>query len=634
MSETGYNIPVDQNLFSSILAELNFRSHKRDARTTYHHSDWGVDLDKDEKGWCLSIELIDSEWTIHLFENENLVDSYRCPFKVHSISWDDKSELENQLRIWLTKNGQTLSSPPDIWWALSIGDTKNSHYPFALKKGVAGIDFNILSKKKIGQDFATVDAITWGTFEAYLTHRFDDEQRPTSARNQSIAFLSRIRRGDRLIALKGKSPIWIGRFTDECIDDVQEHETNQTKIQHVFRAVEWETDIGNVSLAKYDEIALKSIEQELKNSCAKHLKDSIMFDALSSQKVNGKGLFTQRADGNFSLSYTYNDASKTRYCDYIEQRANVLDPTSYHLLHFLRNQKPMWTDTIEFTHASTMDMRKTLLVQRPDVYERLLIDRTRSMNGKKHNIIWASEGKEADASYLATDEVLLKDIQQGVIIPRCLKNRMIQKERTKDNAEVFTPLWIVKRQNDHLDEEIENLEDYTKKTCLEVTCGEGPYIVSRYNLETGETIPLAERQGFLDRKLRRINKEIDDFCDWQWHVEWAFKASYGFEWNGDSLLLARENLLGTYCDYFVDKWTVLPMKSLIETIVEIISYNLFQMDGLKFSIPLLTRMGTESKSQQLSLFDVVEDESVEPVLEEPIPVWIKNWKTNRMERFE
>ena len=116
----------------------------------------------------------------------------------------------------------------------------------------------------------------------------------------------------------------------------------------------------------------------------------------------------------------------------------------------------------------------------------------------------------------------------------------IQKDRTKDNAEVFTPLWIVKRQNDQLDEQIDNLEEYTKRTWLEVTCGGASYIVSRYNMETGQVVPLEEREGFLDRKLRRINREPNDFCDWQWHVEWAFKASYGFEWNGDPLL-AREN---------------------------------------------------------------------------------------------
>ena len=631
MCETGYSIPIDKNLFASVLAELNFRVHKNGEKRTYHHSDWGEDLAEDEKEWWLSIGKIDTRWMIHLFENELLIGSYRCLLEERSCSWEEKRELQTQLRDWLVQNGKRSGSPPKIWWAISMGNTNNSYYPFALQNGVAGIGFNILSKKKIGENFDLSDAIVWKTFEEYCRNRFDDEQKTTSAMNQSIAFLSRVRSGDVLVALKGKSPIWVGQFRDNDIDNVQKHETNQSKIQHVFRAVEWQPVIGRISLEKYDALDVKDIEQELKTSCAEYLKDYVSLF----ENVNGNGLFTQRADGSFSLSYTYNDAKKTRYCDYIEQRARVLDPTSHHLLTYLQKQKPLWTGTAEFVHATTMDMRKTLLVQRPEVYETLLLDRTRSIDGHQHSIIWASEGKEADIPYLPTDEVSLNDIQQGVIIPRCVKEQTVQKERTKDSAEVFTPLWIVKKQNDQLDEEIDNLEEYIKRTWLEVTCGEAPYIVSRYDMETGETIPLERREGFLDRKLRRINKEIQDFCDWQWHVEWAFKSSYGFEWNGDSLVLARENLLGTYLDYFVERWEVLPMNSFIDTIAEIISYNLFQMDGLTKNIPLLTRESSQAEPQQLSLFHVVDDEAVEKgTPEEAIPVLVMNWKTNRMERFD
>jgi hypothetical protein len=70
-------------------------------------------------------------------------------------------------------------------------------------------------------------------------------------------------------------------------------------------------------------------------------------------------------------------------------------------------------------------------------------------------------------------------------------------------------------------------------------------MATRYDMGTGEIIPLAERVGFIDRKLSRINAEVTDKAEWQRLVELAYKASYGFEWNGDSLLLARENLLYT-----------------------------------------------------------------------------------------
>ena len=628
-------LPINQNLFNSILAELNFRKHQNKTNITYHHSDWGVDLGNDVETWWLSIENIDSKWMIRLYENDELMDSWTCPFEDQNISWDAKNDLQEQLETWLAQNAKKVLPAPEIWWAISIGNTKNSEYLFALQNAVVGIGFHLLSKKKIGADFVLTDAISWKTFEGYCKNRFDDEQRPTLAKNQSMAFLSRIRSGDRVVALKGKSPIGVGRFSDQDIDSIQKHEKNQNQIQQVFRSVKWEPFIGRISLDQYDDLDGKEIEQELKTSCAEFLENCVDSNLPLFEKANGHGLFTQKSDASFSLSYTFNDARKTQYCDYIEQRASVLDPTSRHLLTYLQKQKPLWTDTVEFSHATTMDMRETLLVKRPAVYQTLLMDRTRSMDGKKHNIIWASEGKEAEGSYLATDEVSLKDIQQGIIIPRCLKNRMVQKERTKGNAEVFTPLWIVKKQNDQLDEAIDNLEEYTKRTWLEITCGEAPYIVSRYDMETGETIPLEERQGFLDRKLRRINEEIHDFCDWQWHVEWAFKASYGFEWNGDSLLLARENLLGTYLDYFVEKWHALPINSFIDTIVEIISYNLFQMDGLTRNIPLLSKSNAEKKPTQLSLFNEIVEEPVENIpLEEPIPVLVKNWKTNQMEPFD
>ncbi len=71
-------------------------------------------------------------------------------------------------------------------------------------------------------------------------------------------------------------------------------------------------------------------------------------------------------------------------------------------------------------------------------------------------------------------------------------------------------------------------------------------MVSRYVMETGELIPIEDRVGFVDRKLRRNNKEVSDEAEWQRLVELAYQSSYGFEWSGDSLLLARENLLYTY----------------------------------------------------------------------------------------
>ena len=221
-----------------------------------------------------------------------------------------------------------------------------------------------------------------------------------------------------------------------------------------------------------------------------------------------------------------------------------------------------------------------------------------------------------------------------LIMPRALKSRELQKERTKAKAEVFTPTWIVKKQNDEVDKDYkdDDLETYVKRTWLEIACGEAPYMVSRYDMETGKTIPFTERVGFVDRKLRRINAEVEDKAEWQRLVEEAFKSSYGFEWSGDSLLLARENLLYTYRDYYYAKWLEEPLYGLFEDIAEIISYNVFQMDGLKYIIPL-----SEKKEkvicQQTSLFYDVEPEehwNIKPGKR----VKIMNWKTNKMEFFD
>ena len=42
--------------------------------------------------------------------------------------------------------------------------------------------------------------------------------------------------------------------------------------------------------------------------------------------------------------------------------------------------------------------------------------------------------------------------------------------------------------------------DYIDSRRLEITCGEAPYLVSRYDTTTGEEIPIENRIGILDRK--------------------------------------------------------------------------------------------------------------------------------------
>jgi len=115
-------------------------------------------------------------------------------------------------------------------------------------------------------------------------------------------------------------------------------------------------------------------------------------------------------------------------------------------------------------------------------------------------------------------------------------------------------------------------------------------------------------------------------------VEEAYKSSYGFEWSGDSLLLARENLLYTYRDYYFEKWLEEPLNGLFEDVAEIISYNVFQMDGLKYIIPL-TEKREKIVEIQISLFDH-EGSEEQWIIKPGKRVKVMNWDTNRMEIFD
>jgi hypothetical protein len=123
---------------------------------------------------------------------------------------------------------------------------------------------------------------------------------------------------------------------------------------------------------------------------------------------------------------------------------------------------------------------------------------------------------------------------------------------------------------------------------LEIACGEAPYIVSRYDpiSDQQELLPLSKRVGFLDLKLKIISKYCNTEKNWLEWAKVAIQSSYGYEWQGDSLLIARENLLYTFIDYYEDKFKSTPDLKLQKEIAEIIVWNIFQMDGLKYVTPM------------------------------------------------
>ena len=241
----------------------------------------------------------------------------------------------------------------------------------------------------------------------------------------------------------------------------------------------------------------------------------------------------------------------------------------------------------------------------------LLKDRTTG-----ENIIWATDSySHLGNTYHSSATIRLKDLtklDQSVIQPRVYKALEEQKQRTKVSAEVFTPSWICCLMNNHLDDvwfgrkDVFNKMDgqkwratnrkidfpisgsktwqgYVDSRRIEITCGEAPYLVSRYDTTTGKVLDLTHRIGILDRKLRVINENAETEEEW---IKWALRAyqsTYGYEYQGDNLLIARINLLMTFCDYLQDKWDRDPTEDELKAVAHIISWNIWQMNGLTYN---------------------------------------------------
>ena len=275
-----------------------------------------------------------------------------------------------------------------------------------------------------------------------------------------------------------------------------------------------------------------------------------------------------------------------------------------------------------------IDIREDdLLALSAEVLDTLLRDHTTGQN-----IFWATHDYEALGAgydYHAPILPVLITGQRGMVIrPRVLKSKAEQTDRAKDMAEVFTPSWVCNAQNNLVDEawfgrkDVFNVEDttnhiwqtttnkiefpegktwkdYVRATRMEMTCGEAPYIVSRYDATTGEPIPISQRIGLLDRKLRVVSENVDTSGEWLEWAQAAYKNIYGFEWQGDNLLLAREALLWTFIEYYQAKFHKAPLQKSINYIAYIISWNLWQMDGLKGVVPDSCRNGVMEKEPTL-----------------------------------
>ena len=298
-------------------------------------------------------------------------------------------------------------------------------------------------------------------------------------------------------------------------------------------------------------------------------------------------------------------------------------------------------------YTNKVDIKEDYLLKKDNLLEILLEDKTTSKN-----ILWATDSYQSNGELFAPTARITTDLVTGVygslIQPRAIKSKEEQLIRTRDKAEVFTPLSIVKQMNDSCDNEQitkNNWQEYVTLLKLEITCGEAPYIVSRYDpvSEKNALLPLSKRVGFLDKKLRIVSKYCETKEDWLKWSKIAFQSSYGYEWQGDSLLIARENLLYSFIDYYEDRFEKNPSISLQKEIAEIIAWNIFQMDGLKYVIPMSCKNEKIIIKGEQTLFEKVEDR----ILEKPcagcekktaanhngIYVKIMDWSKGRPIRF-
>lgn len=276
----------------------------------------------------------------------------------------------------------------------------------------------------------------------------------------------------------------------------------------------------------------------------------------------------------------------------------------------------------------------------------------------KQNIIFATDTYTEDnprcTAKSAMTAGLLLGFQACPIQPRVAKATEDQQERTRKKAEVFTPSWICALMNNHCDDEWfgrQNVfntltgqewqvsegkilfgggkgrtwKDYVDSRRIEITCGEAPYIVSRYDTTSGESIEIKNRIGILDRKLRVVSENTADETEWLKWATRAYQSVYGYEYQGDNLLIARINLLETFVDYMKDRWNRKPTIPELRKTANIISWNFWQMDGISGTIPYGV---PKQENEQLSMFDFIVDDPKEEINETPA-CRIFDWRKGR-----
>ena len=269
----------------------------------------------------------------------------------------------------------------------------------------------------------------------------------------------------------------------------------------------------------------------------------------------------------------------------------------------------------------------------------------------KANILWATDAyQDLGPDYRRDKEMdaaLITGEHSDVIKNRARKALEQQSERTRKHAEVFTPLWVCQKMVSHADavwfgnadaflangsptEQVlfpkrRKWQRYVDARRLEITCGEAPFLVNRYDAYTGEVIPQEKRQGILDRKLRIVGENAATEAEWlRWTLR-AFQSTYGYEFQGDNLLIARVNLLMTFEEALWARWQRKPTAGEYRQIIRAIVWNAWQMDGLTGKIPYCNA----NAFHQLSLYEWLGSETYQKHRDQQAHCRIADWRRKR-----
>lgn len=244
------------------------------------------------------------------------------------------------------------------------------------------------------------------------------------------------------------------------------------------------------------------------------------------------------------------------------------------------------------------------------VLDRLLMDKTTG-----DHILWATDRYEKHGQiYDALFEILpqtLLDINRVKIGPKALGRLTDPGSRNELDSPKTIPLWAINRvlnlqdevwfecadvfntetvrswisSADRMDFGKKRWDKYVERSILEPESEEAEFLVTRYDPETGDVLPVEKRVGALDRKLRVVCENTEREEDW---IEWALYALesvYGYAFAGDAVMISRCLLLLSFADWYEAVWHKRASKRLLQDAAKKIAWNFWQMDPETGRVP-------------------------------------------------